>query len=102
MNKDMQCQDNTPKGWSNQVGYGHVVQAQIVNGQVKAQAHPWNRIQPLSNQANTLVDTNSAWSPPISSELEAQLNASCNLCQDGNPKQCSYQGIEHKEYSPLV
>jgi len=100
-----QCQDNSPKGWSNQVGYGHIVQAEVQpNGSVKAEAHPWNRIQSLPAPHNTLVDTKAAWSPPISTSLESQLTASCQSCPTPGvaPKKASYGAYEPREYAPLV
>ena len=98
------CQDYSPKGWSNAAGYGHLVQASVQsNGSVVSNAHPWNRIQPLGEPSNTLVDKSAAWSPPISSSLEQQLNESCNICQSsGKPQQQKFQGFEAKEYAPLV
>ncbi len=97
------CQDYSPKGWSNVAGYGHIVQATIQpNGGVAANAYPWNRLETMPEPSNTLVNKSSAWSPPISATLQQQMNESCNICKTSEPTKAKYQGLESKEYSPLV
>ena len=45
------CPDYSVKGWSNQVGYGHIVQSTIQADGFKADAHPWNVFNRCHNQA---------------------------------------------------
>lgn len=97
------CPDYSVKGWSNQVGYGHLVQSTIQgDGSVKADAHPWNRIQQMPKPSHHQVEPKSAWSPPISASLQQQMDESCKICPNSKPSPAKYSGFEEREYAPVL
>ena len=84
------CIKDNIKGWSDIIGFGNIQINDIDKNNefvINNRQSPWNKMEPLQKPYTTPLNSQKAWSPPVSQSMYALLNKECNLC-DYNSDEC--------------